>query len=80
MTLQEEIIKKIGDNKTKDKNFTNDVKITQNDGTKTYALGFYTYRGEVCILDGLGMDITFDEYDTKTQNLIHQEIISGNYK
>jgi hypothetical protein len=41
-------------------------------------LGFYTYRGLVCVLDGLGMDVEFDNYD-ESQELIHLEIMSDNY-
>jgi hypothetical protein len=43
-------------------------------------LGFYTYRGLVCVLDGLGMDVEFDNYDLESQELIHLEIMSDNYK
>ena len=50
------------------------------DGEKTKAYSFYTYRGQVCILDDQGMDVTFDNYQLKSQKLIHSEIIAGNYQ
>jgi hypothetical protein len=78
-SLQNEITDKIGNNKTNEKYFDNDITIIQKDGTKTFGLGFYTYRGLVCVLDGLGMDVEFDNYDLESQELIHSEIMSDNY-
>jgi hypothetical protein len=78
--LEKEIINKIGNNKTKEYHFDNELDLVDKDGEKTKAYSFYTYRGQVCILDDQGMDVTFDNYQLKSQNLIHSEIIAGNYQ
>lgn len=77
--LEKEIITKIGDNKTKEYQFDTGISLTDEDGIKTIGYEFYTYRGQVCILDDQGMDIVFGAYEIRTQKRIHKEIISGNY-
>ena len=77
--LEKEIIEKIGSNKTKEYQLKNELNLVQKDGLQTKTFSFYTYRGEVCILDNQGMDVNFSEYKLKSQKLIHSEIMSGNY-
>ena len=74
--LEKEILDMIGDNKTNEKTFNDGVFI---DGD-TQLLGFYTYRGQVCILDDMGNDTFFSEYPDKIKSIIHQNIIGKNYE
>ena len=73
--MEQKIIQKIGDNKTTEKTF--------NDGffvEKTIQLlGFYTYKGEVCILDSTGMDVNFSEYSEKDQKVIYNAIMNNHW-
>ena len=76
-TLEQEIINKVGNNKTKEKTFNNNIFVDE--PTRNQILGFYTYRGEVFILDGLGMDVDFSSYNEKNKTIIYQEIMKTNY-
>jgi len=76
--MEAEILSKIGNNKTNEKTFNDGIFIDE--PTHNEILGFYTYRGEVCILDGLGMDVTFSSYSEKNQNIIHTAIIANKYE
>jgi hypothetical protein len=73
--LEQEIINKIGKNKTTEKHFNDGVKISSGE-----LLGFYTYKGEVCILDCFGMDVNFSSYDAKDQKIIHEAIMNNKWK
>jgi hypothetical protein len=73
-----EIIKKIGSNKTSEKTFYDGIFIND-DGVQVELLAFYTYRGEVCILDR-GMDVNFSSYSTANKNIIHSAIMNNKYK
>lgn len=75
--MEQDILEKIGNNKTNEKTFDNGVFIDE--PSRNELLGFYTYKGEVCILDGLGMDVTFSSYSEKNQTVIHSAIMSGKY-
>lgn len=75
--MEQDILEKIGRNKTNEKSFNNGVFI--DDPSRNELLGFYTYKGEVCILDGLGMDVTFSSYSEKNQTVIHDAIMSNKY-
>lgn len=72
-----EIIKKIGTNKTTEKTF-NDVFIFEK-GKAIELCGFYTYRGEVCIIDR-GMDNNFSDYNSENKTIIHNAIMTNKYK
>jgi len=75
--LEAEILTKIGDNKTKEKNFHDGI-ILKGD-VRNELLGFYTYRGDVCILDGLGMDVEFSSYSDENKKIIHEAIMNDKY-
>lgn len=74
---EKEILDKIGKNKTNEKTFNDGVFIDEPEHNQL--LGFYTYRGQVFILDGLGMDVNFSEYTENTKKIIHSNIINNNY-
>lgn len=79
--LEAEILKKIGDNKTNEKTFEDGIftiDTAVDEGSQL--CGFYTYRGEVCILDGLGMDVCFSSYEDKNKAIIHEAIMANKYK
>lgn len=76
--MESEILKKIGDNKTNEKSFTESVIIDEPEINRV--CGFYTYRGDVCILDSLGMDSVFSSYSEKNQLIIHTAIMANKYK
>ena len=76
--MEQDIIAKIGDNKTREKAFSDGIFIDE--PKRNELVGFYTYRGEACILDGLGMDVSFSAYSEKTQAIIHAAIMSNKYK
>lgn len=78
--MEAQIIEKVGRNKTKEKGFTNDFSVTDSDEETNTALGFYTYRGELYILTGDGMDTPFQEFDEESQKKIFKEITNDNYK
>lgn len=79
VSVQEaEIIEKIGSNKTTEKTFDDDVFIYEN-GKAIGLCGFYTYRGELCIIDR-GMDNNFSEYSTDNKAIIHTAIMTNKYK
>jgi len=80
LELEKEIIAKIGANKTREYQFNTELNLVEKDGLQTRTFSFYTYRGQVCILDDQGMDVNFSEYKLKSQKLIHSEIMAGNYK
>lgn len=73
--LECEIINKIGKNKTNEKFFTKDIFIN-----KYSLLGFYTHRGQLCILDGEGMDVNFNTYSDIEKTLIHKAIMNNEYE
>ena len=77
--LEKEIISKVGNNKTREYQLKNELDLVEKDGLQTKTFSFYTYRGQVCILDNQGMDVNFSEYKLKSQKLIHKEIMAGNY-
>lgn len=77
--LEKEIISKVVNNK-REYQFNTELNLVEKDGLKTKTFSFYTYRGQVCILDDQGMDVTFDNYQLKSQKLIHKEIMAGNYQ
>jgi len=70
MDLEKDIIERRGNNKTKEIMFPDGVII---DGVQL--LSFYTWRGSVCIIDALGMDVEFDVYSPEDQQLIYDEIM-----
>lgn len=74
---EDDIIKKIGANKTNEKTFDDGIFVTE-DGEKSELLGFYTYRGEVCILDS-GMDRDFKSYNQDNQDIIYNAIMNDQY-
>ena len=76
-TLEMDILKKIGDNKTKEKTFNDGIKLKSDETNEL--LGFYTYKGEVCVLDGKGMDNTFSSYCDDDKAIIHKAIISDKF-
>jgi len=76
--MESDIIAKIGRNNTNEKSFIGNIFIDE--PSYNQIIGFYTYRGEVCILDGLGMDVTFSTYSEKNQNIIHEVIMSNKYE
>lgn len=76
--MEQDILDKIGNNKTKEKAFSDGIFIDE--PKRNEIVGFYTYRGEACILDGLGMDVSFSTYSEKTQTIIHSAIMSNKYK
>lgn len=76
--MESDIIAKIGRNKTNEKSFIGNIFIDE--PSYNQIIGFYTYRGEVCILDGLGMDVTFSNYSEKNQTIIHVAIMSNKYE
>lgn len=78
--METQIITKIGRNKTNEKQFTNDFSVTNNDDETSEAISFYTYRGELYILTGDGMDTPFEEFDDKSKEKIFTEIMNDNYK
>lgn len=73
--LEQELIKKIGDNKTDEKEFNDGVITSEGE-----LLGFYTYKNEVCILDSMGMDVVFTEYSDEDQKIIYDAIFNNKYK
>lgn len=79
LELEKEIINKIGCPKH-EYDFYSDLNLVEKDGLQTRSFSFYTYRGQLCLLDDQGMDVTFDNYTLKSQELIHKEIINGNYR
>jgi hypothetical protein len=75
--LEMEILTKIGNNKTNEKTFHDGI-ILKGDEINEL-LGFYTYRGDVCILDGLGMDVEFSSYSDENKVIIHEAIMNDKY-
>lgn len=73
--LESDIITKIGNNKTREKTFKGNIHINNN----LELLGFYTYRGMVCVLDSSMMDVDFSEYDEQDQKIIHNAIMNNQY-
>ncbi len=74
-SLQEkELIVKLGRNKTTEKTFNNGIFV---DGIQL--LGFYTYRGEVCVLDTTMMDNDFKSYSDENKTIIYNAIMSNKY-
>lgn len=68
--LEKEILEKIGNNKTEELSFT---------GNKIEKyLGFYTYKGVVCVLDG-AYDHNFNDLPIKDQKNVHNHIMKNLY-
>jgi hypothetical protein len=44
------------------------------DGSKSWS--FYTYNGDIAILDDQGMDNDFDDYSIEDQTLLYNSIMS----
>ena len=74
--LEKEILLKIKDNKTKEKTFDDGIFV---DSGTNELIGFYTYRGTVCILDSTMMDIDFNNYSEKDQKIIYDAIMNNKY-
>lgn len=73
----QDIITKFGPNTTgtgkvanEDINFQ-EVKLS--DGSKSWS--FYTYKGDICILDDQGMDVDFINYTIEDQKNLYNSII-----
>lgn len=77
--LEADIINKIGRNKENEKTFNDGVYVTGEEDEMIELLGFYTYRGEVAILDSLGMDNGFNTYSLEDQKTIHDAIMNDNW-
>ena len=73
--LEEEITAKIGKNKTNEKVFTQEIR----DENDNMLLSFYTYRGEVCVIDEEMMDVNFNTYSEETKKIIHEQIMNEKY-
>lgn len=78
--LEEEIVNKIGMNETLEKDFSDELEVVENDKEISYALAFYTYEGNVYILDSNGKDIPFDDYEEESQKLIYNTIMLDDYE
>ena len=76
-SMVSDIIKKVGRNSTGSgkvaKPDINFPEVLLSDGSKSNS--FYTYKGDVCILNDEGLDITFDEYDKNDQILLYKSIM-----
>ena len=76
--MKEDILKKFGTNSTGTGEYTNDdIKFTDvelSDGSKSWS--FYTYNGDIAILDDQGMDNDFDDYSIEDQTLLYNSIMS----
>ena len=72
-----DIVSKVGSNSTgSGKTANEDIEfpeVTLSDGSKSFS--FYTYKGDVCILDDQGMDVDFTEYSIEDQNLLYNSIM-----
>jgi hypothetical protein len=79
MSKKEDILKKVGINSTGDGEFTNDDlefdEVTLSDGTKTCS--FYTYQGEICILDDQGQDNDYEDYSEEDKVIIYNAIMKS---
>lgn len=75
--MKKQILDKVGHNTTGSGKFANDdiefSEVTLSDGSKTSS--FYTYKGQICILDDQGMDVDFDDYSLNDQKLIYNAIM-----
>lgn len=69
--LEAEILDKRG--KTNLEEVCIDVSIDEPETNEV--LSFYTYHGQVCILDGLGMDVYFSNYTPETRKIIYDAIM-----
>ena len=79
-SLQEkELIVKLGRNKTKEKAFNDGIFIINEVYDRIQLLGFYTYRGEVCVLDTTMMDNDFKSYSDENKTIIYNAIMSNKY-
>lgn len=80
--LEEDIIRKIGYSSAQPGVMANDYifdeQINLIDQSPIYA--FYTFEGELCLLNMDGYDCDFSGYDEFNQELIHLEIMEGRYK
>lgn len=77
MTKAEQIVQKVGKNSTGTGKVANpDIEfdeVTLSDGSSTFS--FYTYGGEVFILDNEGSDMSFEDYSDEDQTLIYNSIM-----
>ena len=76
--MKEDILKKFGTNSTGTGEYANDdiqfPEVELSDGSKSWS--FYTYNGDVAILDDQGMDNDFDDYSIEDQTLLYNSIMS----
>lgn len=76
--MKEDILKKFGTNSTGTGEYANDdlvfPQVKLSDGSKSWS--FYTYKGDICILDDRGMDNDFDDYSIEDQTLLYNVMMS----
>ncbi len=70
--MEQNIIKKIGDNHTDEIPL---VKVVIDEPGLNELVGFYTYKSEVFILDGFDMDVPFADYSDKNKVIIYNAIM-----
>lgn len=78
--LEKDIVKKLSDNKTREKSFLDNIKLVDLDGEETIGYAFYTYRGHLCVLNSAGMDCDFLNFNEETQERIYDAIMANRYK
>lgn len=78
--LEEQIVEKIGMEETLEKYFSNEVEVSEEGEEESIAISFYTYENNLYINDSHGMDVAFSDFDKESQDLIHSEIMNGNYE
>lgn len=76
--MKTEIINKYGKNTTGNGKVAKpDIEFNEvilSDGSKAWS--FYTYKGDICILDNQGRDILFDEYPIEDQKKLFKSIMN----
>ena len=79
--LEIEIIEKIGDNRHDEKTFPTEIQmVCKDDGEIRMVYAFYTYKGDVCLLDSYGYDVIFTCYDERSRKRLHKAIMNNEYK
>lgn len=78
--LEDEILLKVKDNKTNERNFIDMVRLVDDEGNETLGYAFYTYKGHLYILDNVGMDCPFLCYEERTRKRVHKIIMNGEFK
>lgn len=78
--LEDKIVDKVGMDETLDKYFVEELELSEENGEISFAKGFYTYEGNVYIIDSNEMDVAFEDYDDENQQIIYTAIISNNYE